>query len=284
MKKLLIFLGLALASVSEPSLQAMQPSAPDFSSSDSGNTALCIAGACVVTAALYKLGSYAYRSFGEWRENQIVERAADALFFALTFNGTIDQMPEPEKTAKFCQKAQLVELRRNVLKKVESKLGTLPVSHQQALRNQFLTPVNGLFLFVDEFRSEEIGKYSVLIAAIKGLAKVMKINLAKFLIKNPCEGQAARSIWANTVEDAMVESILLKYKPKPTLAEQAKLKQLDERRKKIVARLLDKRRAWLAAKRANGPLATLAARVEESAFKAIPEEDKMRAALLMPNV
>ncbi|MCC7414582.1 MAG: hypothetical protein IT346_00670, partial [Epsilonproteobacteria bacterium] len=203
---------------------------------------------------LYKLGSYAYRSFSEWRENQIVERAAEDLFIALTTNATIDLMSEPQRTAAFRKKAQLVQLRRNVLEKVKNELSELSLDQQDVLQEQFLKNAMGLSSVIDK-----------------------SVN-AKVPMPNPCRENATDNyIYDDFVEDNMVESILLKYKSNLTPEEKTELKKLEERRKKIIDRMSVKKRAWLRERR------QLKDFVSEGDI-IVSEGDMMRMTLFMPNV
>ena len=98
MKKLLIFLGLALACAAEPSLQAMQPSV-DAKPANTLKTSFCLAGGAGIYEGYKRLNSCF------WQNKQIkgmvvdfektlLEQAVEDIYLALTLNSTIAAIKE----------------------------------------------------------------------------------------------------------------------------------------------------------------------------------------------
>jgi hypothetical protein len=242
------------------SLQASEPSTP--SETPSKYTWLCLTGA--YGTGLYKAGKYGYQRLSKSQmakklEQKIIEQAVDDLYLALTRNSTIAAIEdEQERNEKFCKKAQLIQLRKNVLKKIKSKANssTLELSylHQWELKNKFLTPIMKLFATLDQLRGQvEEPERITMLGILKSAASKTEIG-QQLLVKNPCEtgeitvpegtlfAQMLERLKSTVVEDAIVNSILLQYKPAKELTaeDRAKKEESAKRRQQVLVLFKEK--------------------------------------------
>lgn len=209
---------------------------------------ICYAGVCaLIGAGLYAYSSSAVNSVNTLIEQKIVEQASNDLYLTLTFNTIIERWKEPMRSQAFCRKAALIDLRKNVLKKLEVKLPTLPESVLKTRLLAAIVTAKGLFAITDELRSttskNELIRW--------GRWQLQRLEIGKQLLTpNPCEGKN-RAVMLNSsaiqetfkqyllnpfIEDRIVASILLSFKPEGdcTATERVQKKVMQERRKLIV--------------------------------------------------
>lgn len=178
-------------------------------------------GAAAIAAATayagYKLISWGKHYIQEKAENKIVDEMADSVFIALTRNKTINTWSKEEKEAAFRKKAWLINIRKRALNKLAGRiqgLGSISANHRANL-NQGLQVANQAFKAIDAIRKRNTyeREYSV------------------------------PTLLDNAVEDRIVDSLILAFKPKKecSSAELSKKAAAQSRRAKIVAKLRNKK-------------------------------------------
>lgn len=169
----------------------------------------------LAVAAGYTASILAYNSYQQYVENKIINETVEALFLSITLNSTIKKLPKTEREEAFRKKARLINLRKRIIARLEDVITneTLSAEHTAAL-NQNLQKALKAFALIDKIRNE-----------------------------NPYEQEyAVASQLDQMIENNLINSILLRFKPDTecTQQERAKKQELTNRRSIIKQKLQDK--------------------------------------------